>query len=500
MTKKQKITVFILLGVLAALIITAVFVFLGNNIASVFGGGQSLKEENAAIRSEAEDLKAQKDRLTAELAELNARVAELEASLSDSGKYYADEIESLKLQIEEKNSEIITLEADIARYETVYEIDVIAQARLIDKLVEYMKTMSPYVLVSTAAPDSDTTAADTAKTDADTMTSEWVLVSKLIEEERAARAELGEDAEPLFTPEELAESGMSEAEFTNAKLREAVLAREDVSYPLISVYYEDLSTGYHFGFDENTAHPTASVVKAPLILSALMKVSADEQAYFDKLDAEGKYPEKIDTDEDGIPDKVVIEYSDPKYDLSEIVVYDKATMYKEGSGKIREMPDGTEFTYIDFIKYALEYSDNVAYQQLKNRFGYEGYYALARSVGATVSAKNANYMSARDAGKLFKAIHEFIEKDETYGPLMRESMEKANHNVIIPLGVAPNKALHKYGWDIDSYHDAAIVESGDKPYVLAVFSNLDMGGNEVNAYLREIVKMINELHKGFYKN
>ncbi len=500
MTKKQKITVFILFGVLAALIIAAVFVFLGDDIASVFGGGQSLKEENAVIRSEAENLKSERDRLVAELADLNARVAELEANLSDSGKFYADEIESLKLQIEEKNSAITTLEADIARYETVYEIDVISQARLIDKLVEYIETMSPYVLVSTAAPVSDTADDDTSDTNTDTTTAEWVLVSKLIEEERAARAELGEDAEPLFTPEELSESGMTAAQLTEVKLREAVLAREDVSYPAISVYYEDLSTGYHFGFAENTAYPTASVIKAPLILSALMKVSADEQAYFDKLDAEGKYPEKIDTDEDGIPDKVVIEYSDPKYDLSEVVVYDKATMYKEGSGKIREMPDGTEFTYIDFIKYALEYSDNIAYQQLRNRFGYESYYALARSVGATVSAGNANYMSARDAGKLFKAIHEFIEEDEAYGPLMRESMEKANHNVIIPLGASPNNVLHKYGWDIDSYHDAGIVEVGDKPYVLAVFSNLDMGGNEVNAYLREIVKMINELHKGFYKN
>ncbi|MBQ8249403.1 MAG: serine hydrolase [Clostridia bacterium] len=496
MTKKTKITIFILLGVLGVLIIAAAILIFGGDIF----GGQSLKEENEAIRTEAENLEAERARLEVELAELEAKVAELEANLSDSGQYFADEIEDLKTQIEEKNAAIATLEADIARYQTVYEIDVIAQARLIDKLVEYIETQSPYVLVSSAPAASDTDAASEDTQDADATTYTWVLVSELIEEERAARAALGEDAEPLFTPEELAASSMTEAELTNLKLREAVLAREDVMYPLVSVYYEDLSTGYHFGFAENTAHPTASVIKAPFILSALMKVSADEQAYFDKLEAEGKYPEKIDTDGDGTPDKTVIEYSDPKYDLSEVVVYDSATMFKEGSGKIREMPNGTEFTYIDFIKYALEYSDNIAYQQLKNRFGYTEYYALARSVGATVSAGNANYMSARDAGKLFKAIHEFIEEDETYGPLMRESMEKANHTVIIPHGVSPNNALHKYGWDIDSYHDAAIVEAGDKPYVLAVFSNLDMGGNEVNAYLREIVKMINQLHKGFYNN
>ena len=82
---------------------------------------------------------------------------------------------------------------------------------------------------------------------------------------------------------------------------------------------------------------------------------------------------------------------------------------------------------------------------------------------------------------------------------MRESMQKANHTVIIPLGVTPTRALHKYGWDTDSYHDAGIVMSGDKPYVLAIFSDLDKGGDEINEYLREIVKLINQLHKNFYK-
>ncbi len=498
MSKKTKITIFILLGVLGAMIIAAAAIFFGDEI---FNNDDKENIEN--LESSVANLESERNRLLNEVSVLKQNLSELEANLADSGKYYADEIEALKKQIDEKNGAIAALEADIARYETVYEIDVLAQARLIDELLEYIETMSPYVRVATVS-DTQSTPDTTATESADSQASEpeytWVKVSDLIEEEIAARAALGDEAEPLFTPEELAASSMSEAEFTKMKLRELVLSREDVLYPNVSVYYEDLTTGYHFEHNENTVYPAASVIKAPFILSALMQVSADEKAYFEKLEAEDKEPEMIDTDEDGTPDKVKIEYSNPIYDLSEIIVLNKATMMESGSGKIREMEDGTEFTYIDFIKYALEYSDNIAYQQLKARFGIENYYALARSVGATVASKRASNMSAADAGKLFKAIHKFIDEDETYGPLMRESMLKSNHSVLIPLGVSPTTVLHKYGWDEGSYHDAAIVEAGDKPYVLAVFSDLEMGGDEVNVYLREIIKMINKLHKGFYAN
>ncbi len=498
MSKKTKIAVFILLGVLGAMIIAAAIIFLGDGIFN-----KNDKENIKNLESTVDNLESERNRLVSEVEALNIRLAELEEKLEDAGSYYADEIDLLKSQINEKNNAIATLEADIARYETVYAIDVLAQARLIDNLLEYIETMSPYVRVASVRESevsSESDAEDTVATPTAETVYTWVKVSDLIDEEIAARAALGDDAEPLFTPEELAASSMTESEFTKMKLREIVLSREDVSYPKISVYYEDLTTGYHFEYDENVSYPAASVIKAPFILSALMQVSADEKAYFEKLEAEDAEPEMIDTDEDGIPDKVVIEYSNPNFDLSEIVVLDKATMMKEGSGKIHEMPDGTEFTYIDFIKYALEYSDNIAYQQLKNRFGYEKFYALARSVGATVVSRNANNMSAADAGKLFKAIYNFIEEDEAYGALMRESMIKSNHSVIIPFAVSPTTVLHKYGWDVNSYHDAAIVEAGDKPYVLAVFSDLEMGGNEVNAYLREIVAMINKLHKGFYAN
>ncbi len=375
-------------------------------------------------------------------------------------------------------SDFSALEADIEKYRTVFSIDVRAQAQLIDEIVEYIESAAPYALVT----------SDGGK--------EWVLISELIAAEREAVGD-----EQLFTPEELAASGLTSAEFTDRILRERVFAREDVEYPSIGVYYEDLATGYHFDYEATKTFNAASVIKAPYILSLLKKVSADEKAFYDRIIENDSYvPEMIDTDGDGEPDKIKIEYSDPIYDLTETVIYDKSTMWKSGSGKIQSMPDGTEFTYLDFVKYTLEHSDNIAYQQLRNRFGFSLMQNLASSLKANSIFKGGNSMSAADAGKFFKAIYQFTEEDEKYGSIMAESMKKAGHTVIIPYAVSPTKVMHKYGWDTDAYNDAGIVLSGDKPYVIAVFSNMDNGGTEVNAFLQGIVRRINKLHNGFYNS
>lgn len=487
MSKKAAIITFCTLGAVILALLVLLIVSTTMNTGTIIGLGA----ENDTLESKIEILASQKESLELQL-------AELENKLENAGEIYADEIESLKAEIEIKRAEIADLEADIAKYSTVFSIDVLKQAKLIEQIEKYIKNELPFVKVKLPTPEAPASDADT---DADKAPEyEWVSVSKLISEETAKRAALGDEAEPLFSEEELRLSGMTEAELTNFKLRELVFAREDVIMPNISVYYEDLTTGYHYGYNEKATYDAASVVKAPYVMSILRTVAADEKAYFEAKLESGEAPERIDTDEDGVPDTTVIEYSDPIYNLSDIVIYDSKTMKAEGSGKIKDLPDGTELTYIDFAKYTLEESDNIGFSQLKKRFGYNSYYALVREVKANSVLSGGNNMSAADAGKLFKAIYKFIEEDNAYSQIMRDSMMKANHTVIIPFGVSPTKTLHKYGWDENAYHDAAIVLHEDKPYVLAVFSDFEKGGNEVNEYLRSIVKIINNLHKGFYQN
>ncbi|MFQ9147447.1 MAG: serine hydrolase [Eubacteriales bacterium] len=112
-------------------------------------------------------------------------------------------------------------------------------------------------------------------------------------------------------------------------------------------------------------------------------------------------------------------------------------MYKSGSGKIQSMDDGTTFTIKDFFEYTLLYSDNVAYQQLRKRYGYSTMTALASKLGTRTLLLGGNSMSARDAGTLFKEIYRFVQNDEgfdnaSYGNLMKNAMLQGNHTVIIP--------------------------------------------------------------------
>lgn len=492
MSKKVTITVYALLAVLLITVIAAAALIITDDredhdkqLGELENKNDALELEGSRLEMSVSELEAEKSRLEVEKSKLEAEVATLNAKLTDAGKTFADEISALEADIAAKAAEIAALEADIAKYRTVFNIDVRAQAQLIDEIVKYIETACPYVRVSVPDPEFPD--------DPEKVTVEWRRVADLISEEYAKYTE----EEPLFTEDELLESGLTEEEYAAELLYPVVMAREDVSYPSVSVYYEDLATGYHFDYNADTPYNSASVIKAPYILSVLKAISADEQAYLTSLSEKNELPEQIDEDGDGVFERVKIQYTDPTYDLYEKVTYTKEAMYKEGSGKIKDMEDGTVFTYLDFIKYALEYSDNVAYQALRSRFGFTRMSNLAYRLGVSIPS---NTMTARGAGKLFSEIYKFTEEDETYGSIMAESMAKANHTVIIPYGVSPTKTLHKYGWDTDSYHDAAIVLYGDKPYVLAVFSDLDKGGDEINLYLREIVKMINKLHKGFYNS
>ncbi len=475
MNKKYYIA-YIVLGVLlaAAVAVSAVMISAsrksGDELDELRSEGDRLGETIDSLEAGKAELELTRSQLEGEVATLKSKLAALEQQMSDAGSSYQSELDAVRAELEAKNAEITALEADIAKFTTVYSIDIRAQAQLLDELIEYITTACPYVrMVDEIILDED--GNETGE-----VTYKWVLVADLEEEAKLAAEAAGEEY-----------------------IEGQQILREDVFYPQISVYYEDLATGYHFGYNEDYVYDPASVIKAPVIAAILEQIAKDEQNYLDSLEARGELPELYDSDGDGVNDAKKIVRSNPNYDLSQTVKYDKATMFKPGSGKIQDMPDGTELSYYDFVKYALEYSDNVAYNQIKNRFGYTAFYSFAAKAGAKTASKNANKMTAYDAGKLFKSIWKFIDSDDNYGEILRASMQKANHTVIIPFGAAGSTVLHKYGWDTDAYHDAGIVLSGEKPYVLAVFSDLDKGGDEINEYLREIVKKIDRLHKNFYK-
>jgi len=448
------------------------------SITKLTADGKLKDADISTLEGDRSELSAERDRLTAELEALNSRIAELEKNLEDAGGYYSGMIEQLKNEVAEKQKAIEILEEDISKYSNVFNVDVLAQAQLIDEINKYIENDCPYVRRDFIN--------DEGKED-----HEWLLLADLVNEEREL-ASLNESE--LYTDEELRESGLGEEELTELKLRERVFAREGISKAKIGIYYEDVLTGYHFGYNEKERFPYASVIKAPYVTAVLQSIVSDEKAYTDRLLENGEYPELADSDGDGIGDKVKIEYSKPEYNIYETVVYDPETMKKDGSGVIKDMEAGVEFTYAELMTYAIKESDNVAYSLLRERYGFDPMYDFAASVGASIQKSS---LSAEDTGKMFREIWNFCRENVAYGSIVYEAMRTANHTVMIPYALSSKTVLHKYGWDKDSYHDAGIVISGDRPYVIAVFTNMDNGDNTVNSYIRGLIKKIDALHNGF---
>jgi len=272
----------------------------------------------------------------------------------------------------------------------------------------------------------------------------------------------------------------------------------------LSFYYQDLETGYTLSYNSDDIMYSASLIKAPYIYSLLKAVSdfeyqklnfdADGNPLYDENGMplfEGQHP---NLDSEG---KLIYAEGEEKYDLSRIWTFDKEKMTEEGSGVIKGYEDGYQLTYLQLIEYTLKYSDNTAFAQLRKMFGYTEYYAEARALGVRGSSYGFMQLSANDCGLFLEALYSFIQNNEKYGSLVREAMIGSNYPYLIPYNVSPTKCAHKYGWDIDSYHDMAIVYN-EHPYILVIMTDYDDGGSAVNTYIGSVVRAINSIHKNFY--
>ena len=283
---------------------------------------------------------------------------------------------------------------------------------------------------------------------------------------------------------------------------EVTVVSEETVRSQVSFYYRDLHTGYTLSYESDNIMYAASLVKAPYVYTMLQTVAEFE---YNKrtFDAEGNplYDEEgnplfegahPNLDEEG---NIIYLEREEKYDLNRLWTYNAEEMMVEGSGAIRKMEDGAQLSYLELARYALQYSDNIAFAEIRKMFGYTEYYAM----GVKGTSKGYMKLSADDCGLFLDAIYTFMETNETYGAMMKEAMMNSAHTVMIPVAVSPTPCAHKYGWDTDSYHDMAIVYD-EHPYILVIMTDLDNGGATENTYIRSIIRAIQAIHKNFYSS
>ncbi|MFA6948419.1 MAG: serine hydrolase [Eubacteriales bacterium] len=251
----------------------------------------------------------------------------------------------------------------------------------------------------------------------------------------------------------------------------------------ISVYYEDIQNGYKYACDADTAYSTASLIKAPFVLAILREAVREDDEIKAALEA------------GTLSEAEAAEY--PRvYDFTKKFTYTDE-FYAEGSGKIKDDKEKTEYTYLELIDYLMRYSDNVAYKVLKDEYGIDAFRSMIYELGCTSMYKSLSFMSAADCGKIMKAVYAFIAEENIYSQFLYDAMTNSAHPVMIVYSVYPSKAAHKYGWDSEVYHDMGVVYA-ENPYVVSVLTDMSEGGDDVNDYIQQIIKLISQLHSNFY--
>ena len=106
-------------------------------------------------------------------------------------------------------------------------------------------------------------------------------------------------------------------------------------------------------------------------------------------------------------------------------------------------------------------------------------------------------LSADDCVKFLTVMHDYMAAGSEYALWMKDCMIRSKHSVILARNFPEGTCAHKYGWDIDAYHDAAVIFD-EHPYALVVMSNLHDGGDTANDYFSEIARLTKQIHAEQY--
>ncbi len=252
--------------------------------------------------------------------------------------------------------------------------------------------------------------------------------------------------------------GFSEEQIEEITTR--IKAAIDKASAHVSVYYEDIATGFSFSYDGKRIYKAGSVTKAP---------------YAKYLIASG-----VDLDE-----KLVLREKDKK----------------DGSGVLKNKPAGSEYSVKELIEYAIVHSDNTAYQMLYQRFGFDSFNRHCQDLGVSTRLSYGNIwgdLTAHDAGVFFHDIYSFEKNDERSAFFM-DSLRNTTYAYLLQSGVGTTPIAHKYGYMSAMYkvlHDAGIVYT-DRPYIAVIMTDYDgKGGNgrstftEISSYFKAFAESL----------
>ena len=448
-----------------------------------------LREAQESMEEERESLLVQNQELDRRIDEMIALMESRDHELHQK----EDDITQLNMLLEQiqeeitsKESEAALLEQKIEELEQENEVSLLIAQKMRESRNEALSEAEELkrkmeILIHTTKNETQETETESEPTEIPADPEEM-----LPEEERILFDLLENGAPPRYVKEE-----------------DGTILSE---YPHLEYAYYDFTTGKSVTYASDEIIYSASVIKAPFVYAVIREIEAFEKNKRD-YDSEGNPL----WDENGNPlfegqhpgydgeGNLIYLPGEEKYNLDEIWTFDPETMMEEGSGEIMNQAAGFQLTWRELIEYTLLYSDNIAFAQICQRFGYNAFYELVHELGIQGTATGFMNLSADDCVKFLTVMHDYMASGSEYALWMKNCMTRSKHLVILARHYPEGTCAHKYGWDIDAYHDAAVVFE-DHPYALVVMSNLHDGGDAVNSYFGEIVAVTKQIHAKQYQD
>ena len=226
----------------------------------------------------------------------------------------------------------------------------------------------------------------------------------------------------------------------------------------VSVYYENLESGYIYTHNASKTYFGASAIKGPYALWVYLLA------------------------ENG------------NADLSTIYTYTSADHWG-GSGVIQRMPFGSTFSGSELLGLALSESDNIAFRMLVRKIhGVSGFRDWVEEIGGDPSLVHTvtySRLTANEAGNFAREMHRYIESDGKYSEEFRQHLLNNRYQFV----TSDHRVASKSGWAEGAYHDIAIVYS-PSPYSLIIMSEGTGGAADRRIYrdISEAFQSFNDLY------
>jgi len=215
----------------------------------------------------------------------------------------------------------------------------------------------------------------------------------------------------------------------------------------VSVFYENIATGFTFRHNADHVYFGASATKAPFALYIYLKTERGEVS------------------------------------MTDIHTFTADDNWG-GSGVIRHRYNfGAVFTQRQLLYLMLSPSDNIATRILRRVHGLDGYKQFVESIGANpnfVQNLTYSYLTANDAGIFMRETYRFINSGGRYSLEFRDNLLANRY----PFIISDYPVASKSGWAANfgqAWHDMAIVYA-PSPYVLVLLSSRAGGAGDRVVY------------------